>query len=232
LKKNDFIQALKARYHKGLPGKDTQLKVAHGARLDFGRDLTAPENAKLSAVLLCLYPKQSSDIKSSTEHLKENTPPAYHIALIERVSRSNDRHGGQISFPGGKLESNDASLFDCALREANEEIGLDLTKVHRIGQLTDLYIPVSGFHVTPFLVYLDETPIWKRQPTEVQNILEPSLDHLLNPDTLKIKDTWIAEHITLNYVPYYDVEGKKVWGATAMILAELLDMVSDSGLNW
>jgi 8-oxo-dGTP pyrophosphatase MutT (NUDIX family) len=256
---NTFISRLKKRYTAGLPGKDVQLKLAHGARLDFGRDLTAPKDAKLSAVLICLYPKmeigelvtgklvtgKTDQLPVTSNQLPQlpvtsnqlpinqltNTPiPNWHVVLIERVSRSNDRHAGQISFPGGKYDAADKTLYNCALREASEEVGLDPKKVHKIGQLTDLYIPVSGFHVTPFLVYCNEPIEWKAQPTEVNKILEPSLQHLLDPNTLQLTDLWIAEHITLNYVPYYDVEGKKVWGATAMILSELLTMVAEAQL--
>ena len=115
-----------------------------------------PQDAKLACVMLLLYPKDNQT----------------YFVLIERMSTNkNDRHSGQISFPGGKLDQTDLTLLDGALRETEEEVGINRKDIKSIGSLTDLYIDVSNFHVFPFIGTLDYTPKFVPQPTEVQSCL-------------------------------------------------------------
>lgn len=187
-----------------LPGREAQYKMAHAVRHNMP---SPPKDARIACVMILLYPKNE----------------ALYVTLIERMStkKKGDRHSGQISFPGGKLESSDASLLDGALRETEEEVGIDSKKIQTLGALTDLYIPVSNFLVYPFVGYLPEQAQFVLQPTEVQSILETPLDLLQNPATTQLTNIQIPEG-TLKNVPYYNVFGHTVWGATAMILSEFL----------
>ena len=205
----NFIEKLVEKHANGLPGREHQLKMAVHSR-QFVMD--APPEARLAAVMLLIFPKNNE----------------WHILLTERtVNLAPNRHSGQISFPGGKFETNDANLQACALRETNEEVGIPPEAVNVIGAMTDLYIPVSNFHVFPFLGWLKEAPKYQKQETEVQQIIETPLSILQNPRHRGVKNIYIREDFTLEDVPYFDVFGKSVWGATAMMLSEFLEIVND-----
>ncbi len=203
-----FIERLSERYLQGLPGREHQQKMAVLAR---HRTMDAPPTARRACVMVLLFPKNGE----------------WHVLLTERTSSDNpdNRHSGQISFPGGKVEAEDKSLLACALRETFEEVGIPLHSIHIIGEMTDLYIPVSNFHVFPFLGWTVDTPQYQPQETEVKNIIETPLSILQNPDNWKYKDIHINESFVLQDVPYFDVDGKVVWGATAMMLSEMLELL-------
>ncbi|NPV67885.1 MAG: CoA pyrophosphatase [Anaerolineae bacterium] len=128
-------------------------------------------------------------------------------------------HSGQIGFPGGALEPGDGSPVAAALREAYEEIGLLPAAVRVLGELAAVYIPPSGFVVTPVLGVLAERPAFHPNPTEVVGLLELPLADLLD-DARKREQEMILAGVRCR-VPYYDVAGQVVWGATALMLAEL-----------
>ena len=200
-----FIERLIDRHAKGLPGRTFQLKKAVLARRHI---LEAPPTARQSAVLILLFPKNNE----------------WHVVLTERVGNDNDPHSNQISFPGGSLDDSDVSLEACALRETHEEVGIPPETVNIIGKMTDLYIPVSNFHVHPFIGWTAEQPHYQKQITEVKHIIEAPLSLLKNPDNQKRIDLHVRG-MHLPDVPYFDVCGKVVWGATAMMLSEFLEMV-------
>jgi 8-oxo-dGTP pyrophosphatase MutT (NUDIX family) len=145
------------------------------------------------------------------------------IVLTVRHDELSD-HGGQISFPGGQREG-DETLSETALREANEEIGLATDSVHLLGPLTPLYIPPSNFCVHPFLGAATENASLHPTDREVERILRIPLRRLLNPAT-RVVEPWPLHGEKVD-VPYYDVDGPKVWGATAMMLAEVLTLLRD-----
>lgn len=128
-------------------------------------------------------------------------------------------HPGQVSFPGGQREG-DETLPETALREAQEEVALDPSPVRLLGSLTPLYIPPSDFCVHPFVGVLDHVPSLRPTDYEVGEILHVPLPRLLDPETL-VEETWTL-HDQAVQVPYYDIDGPPLWGATAMMLAELL----------
>lgn len=189
-----------------LPGRAAQLKMAaYKARFS----VLPSQNARLAAVLILLYPKSK-----------------WHTVFIQRVSnKSKDRHSGQMSFPGGKFEESDRTLSYAALREAEEEIGIDASKVNLLGPLTDLYIPVSNFLVHPFVGTIDYTPEFKPEASEVSKIVEAPLSLLQDSETRAFKNIQVSPELTLPNVPYFNVHGHVVWGATAMILNEFLELL-------
>ncbi len=147
--------------------------------------------------------------------------------LIRRSSHKSDRHSGQISLPGGRFEELDLDLEDCALREAEEEIGIDRNVVKVLGALTDLYIPISNFSVTPIVSCTEEARSFSMQTDEVDEILSIPLTILLDPDVIKYKPMTIQNGMRIPKVPYYDLNGQVLWGATAMILSEFAELMRE-----
>lgn len=202
---SSFIENIRKSLAKELPGADAQYRMAHAVRRTYA---PPPDNARRAAVIALLYPKQSE----------------WHVVLIQRqATNPNDPHSGQISFPGGKMEADDPSIAFTAIREAEEEVGVISKDIELLGALSELFIPVSNFIVSPFVGYLDYSPTFKRQETEVKDILEIPFQALLDHSNIKLTKMKFGENITLRDIPYFDIGGHVIWGATAMILSELLD---------
>ena len=147
--------------------------------------------------------------------------------IFIRRSRNILHHPGQIAFPGGRRDGSE-TLEQTALREAEEETGIDSNKVRLLGSLTSINIPHSGYCITPFVGFTEEMPAWKLQYEEVEELFEISVHHLLDPKNVLICDAhkengWIR-------IPFYKWKNVKIWGATAMVLSELLE-VYQSSLN-
>lgn len=157
-------------------------------------------NLTSAAVLIALFPKARS----------------WHFPLIRRVV-DGFAHSGQIALPGGRVETGE-TIDEAALREAEEEVGLVRDGVGILGRLSPLPIPVSGFLVHPVVGVLKSEPRWLPQPGEVADIFTVSVDDLLNESN---RTTEIRHFREKPYtVPYFHFKPHKVWGATAMILAE------------
>ena len=163
--------------------------------------------ARKGAVLILLYPHQD----------KINT------VLTLRPSYDGV-HSGQVSFPGGKLEPEDESLAAAALREAEEEVGLDRNEIKLIGNLSNLYIPPSNFLVSPFVGIMDKKPLLKKDDREVEKIIEVPITYFLDESIKGRKMITPREFVSFE-TPYYDVEGHTVWGATAMMLSEMMELI-------
>ena len=206
-----FVDTLRARLTGPLPGRDAQYKMASLRRLQELELIPAPPpDARVACVLNLLYWHEGN----------------WHTILIERTANPRDRHSGQVSFPGGSWEESDGDLVNVALRETEEEIGVPAGQVEILGQLTNLYIPVSNFLVHPFVGILEGAPGFRPQPGEVEAVLTPALSVFQTPENRKKTDLTLHMGITLKDVPYFDVDGRIVWGATAMILSEFLELVS------
>ena len=204
-----FIDHLERQLQLPLPGLEAQFRMAHVTRQSYQGE--PPADAKPAGVLALFYP---------------NPRDHWHLVLIERESRNpKDRHRGQISFPGGQFDPTDASLAQTALREAEEEIGVCAASIRLLGQLTPLYIPVSNFHVYPFVGVTECRPTFQIQPEEVKSILEVPFQHFTSPGIAGRTTIFLADNLQIPNVPFFDVQGKAVWGATAMILSELLAIV-------
>jgi 8-oxo-dGTP pyrophosphatase MutT (NUDIX family) len=202
-----LLSQLADRLARPLPGHDAHLSMAprYPARRD---DVSVRDrDCRDAGVLLLLLPHEGE--------------PA--VVLTVRRDHLPD-HAGQISFPGGRRE-NDEALSDTALREAEEEVALPSAPVRMLGHLTPLYIPPSDFCVHPFVGGLDTAPDLRPTDAEVDRVLRVPLTHLLHPDARKTELRRLDG--TDIDVPYYDVAGQAVWGATAMMLAEFLEVVRD-----
>jgi len=142
---------------------------------------------------------------------------------LTRRPETMKNHPGQISFPGGKVEDEDFSPEDTALREAREEVGIDSAEIEILGCLSDLYVEVSKFSIHPYLGWVDKKPNFKVNYDEVEEII-------LFPVGEFVKNEIVAEtNVQTIFGPlkvkYYPCDGKTVWGATAMILSELIEIL-------
>lgn len=128
-------------------------------------------------------------------------------------------HGGQISLPGGKAEPGETQI-ETALREAEEEIGVPRHDIEVLGTLTEFFVVPSNFLVTPVVGLLKQPPNFIPDPKEVVKILHGSINELIKPDAVKVKEIMAARMFPMQ-APHFEIEGEVVWGATAMMLNEL-----------
>ncbi len=135
------------------------------------------------------------------------------------------RHAGQVSLPGGAVEPGE-TIAAAAFREAREEVGLDDPSVRVLGRLSPLPIAASGFVLHPVVAVAERRPALRAADAEVERILEAPLDRLLDPASLRVEAWRLSRGECL--VPFFSTEGEKVWGATAMVLAELLGLLGSA----
>jgi 8-oxo-dGTP pyrophosphatase MutT (NUDIX family) len=204
-----WFKKLELELTRPLPGVEAQLRMAP--------DMRRPEPGDLplrnGGVLILVYPHRD---KLST-------------VLIKRTEYDGI-HSGQVSFPGGMYEEEDGSLLNTALREAREETGIEISSVRVIGPLTPLHIPVSNVIVHAFVGVTHSRPKFNHDPVEVQYLIEESIHKLLNKANQKTKIMLIAGKEVI--VPYFDMMGDHVWGATAMILSEFLEVIGRSAFKF
>jgi 8-oxo-dGTP pyrophosphatase MutT (NUDIX family) len=146
--------------------------------------------------------------------------------LIQRP-KYKGAHSGQVSFPGGKKEETDRDYMETALREAEEEIGVDPANVDIIGYLSELYIWASNFTVQPVLGFASGKPEFEADVSEVDEIIEAELNDILDKGKIKKREIKTSLGLKID-APYFDIQGKVVWGATAMMLSELADLIRRS----
>jgi 8-oxo-dGTP pyrophosphatase MutT (NUDIX family) len=206
------VQEIEARLLEALarplPGVEAQLRMAPRPRVGWDPH-RFPDGLREGAALLLIYPIDGNP----------------HVLLTVRGSTLR-KHTGQVSFPGGSVDPNE-SFESAALREASEEVGVAPASVRVLGRLTPLHIPVSGFRLHPVVGIVDARPDFVAAEWEVARILEVPIDVLHDPERIQ-RETQTREAMGQSYdveIPYFAVEGFKVWGATAMALAEFLALL-------
>jgi 8-oxo-dGTP pyrophosphatase MutT (NUDIX family) len=148
-------------------------------------------------------------------YLKNNE---WYFPLMQRTINQNDKHSGQISFPGGSRDEDDTDFATTAIRETSEEIGIDQNFVKIIRAMTPIYIPPSNFYVHPFISFTKKNPIFLLQESEAVELIEIPVNDILNLSTEpEMKVLPSSREIA---VPYIDFNGYLIWGATSMILSE------------
>jgi 8-oxo-dGTP pyrophosphatase MutT (NUDIX family) len=190
-----------------LPGAAAQSLMAPRPRPGWNPSSEPPRGLRDAATLVLIYPKAGRATIPFTLR-------PHHLEV----------HRGQISFPGGAVEAGE-SPEEAALREASEEIGLPGDDVRILGRLSPLHIPVSGFLVHPILATRASAPSLRPDPREVSAIVEVSLAHLLDSARWETMETRAGRL----RVPLFPTPRGPIWGATAMILAELLSLLGWSG---
>lgn len=223
-----FVESLAARLKQPLPGAEAQLKMSPTSAKASARPLTrpltrplvgppprplvidAPADVRHAAALILLYEFHGE----------------FHIPLTVRRD-DLPHHPGQISLPGGGIDAGEMAEA-ASLREAEEEIGVDPATVRILGSLTPLYVFVSGFVVTPFVGVVEKRPAFRPEAREVEEILEVPLSQLTDP-ARRMWGNRTRERYLIRF-PYFAVGSPphhQVWGATAMILAEFVQVISE-----
>jgi 8-oxo-dGTP pyrophosphatase MutT (NUDIX family) len=206
---NTIINHLRQALSKPLPGLEAQLRMAPRPRTGWD-PLKFPDDARAAAALLLLYPHHDT----------------VNITLTVRGSELRN-HTGQVSFPGGRVDDGE-TVEQAALREAHEEIGVEPHTVEIIGALTPLHIPVSRYILHPIVGFCTMRPAFQRAEWEVARIIETPVALLQDPQTIKREArSRVVDGKTMEVdVPFYDIDGEKVWGATAMVLAEFCALLT------
>jgi len=205
----DFEELIPKIKKSSLPGIDSQFKLAPSIRKKLGKSINlSKRNPKKAAVLSLLFPDSDGAMKM--------------IFMLRKTYEGV--HSNQIGFPGGKIEASDVCLQATALRETFEEIGVHSKQITVLKELTDVYIPPSNFLVKPFLGVVKERPSYTLEEKEVERLIEIPLQEILSDDfvTSKIINTSYAQDIE---VPIFKFNEEVIWGATAMMLSEIKDLI-------
>ena len=204
----DFVKHLPKIEKESLLSRDAHIKMAPLERISYSDETQyLDKNPKKAAVLMLFYPKN------------ERT----HLALIVRNSYPGV-HSSQIGFPGGKVELSDANLTETALRETHEEVGIAPHQIQVVKTFSEIYIPPSNYLVAPFMGIAYEELTFIPDPNEVKKVLELSIADFLDEQILT-KVTMSTSYATDIEVPAFQVDKYIVWGATAMMMSELKEVI-------
>jgi 8-oxo-dGTP pyrophosphatase MutT (NUDIX family) len=198
-----FIRSLARALRSPLPGREAQLRMATSPRHS---DHTDQCQARRGGVLILFYPWAGQ----------------IHIPFILRPVYDGV-HSGQIAFPGGGQESVDDDLTATALREAYEEIGIPSPQVQVLGHLSEVHISASNYLVVPTVGWLPSPPIFRLDPYEVADVIQVPLTALRDPANRHVEERTFSNQEVI--VPYFGIAGHVIWGATAMMLSELLAVI-------
>ena len=207
-----FISRLESALREDLPGREAQFRMANRNKVKRMQDINTPPDAGKASILILFYPYEI------------NT----RIVFMKR-SEYDGVHSGQISFPGGRKEPSDRDDVHTALRESHEEIGVPEENVKVLGKLTKLYIPPSNFLVTPVVGCTENRPDFIPDPDEVAEIIEVDVDTLLSEKIMKNTRIQVGAGFQIT-APAFCPDDYVIWGATAMILNELLVLIRDHKL--
>ena len=203
-----FIEKLKEELLNDLPGVDAHVRLAPEMRINELKIGKPPDHALESAVLILIY------------RFKDRL----NTVVILR-NEYEGMHSGQISLPGGKVESTDIDLLHTALREAQEEIGIDPDQMEILGPLSRFYVIPSNFMIYPFVAFLPYRPEFYPDPKEVQRVIEIDIFDEIDLTKTTIKTLTFRNNLQIN-APGFAVGNEFMWGATAMIFSELLHVLN------
>ena len=202
-----FLKHIETLKNTKLPGIEAQFKLAPKLRLNYNAKKIKANDPKIAAVLALFYPNQNNKV----------------TLLLTKRANYNGTHSGQISFPGGKVEQSDLNLKQTALRETYEEVGIIDEDIEVIREFTEVYIPPSNFLVTPFIGIIYNKPVFKVN-SEVAKIIEVPFSKLIDETSIgsiKITNSYMKE----TSVPCFKIDDSIIWGATAMILSEIREVL-------
>ncbi|GAA0742910.1 CoA pyrophosphatase [Gaetbulibacter jejuensis] len=206
---NAFLDSVSKIKNLPLPGEASQIKMSPPYRLELmAKQKEAMKNSKHAGVMALFYPDTKQNAK---------------LLLILRKTYKGV-HSAQVGFPGGKFEKDDTSLEFTALRETREEVGVLEQSIKVLRALTPMYIPPSNFTVFPFFGITTTMPSFIKQEEEVEDLIEVELSHFLDDSTM-IKTSVPTSYKVNVEVPAYKLNNHIVWGATAMMLSELKDLL-------
>ena len=204
----DFLKYVPKFSEVTLPASEAHFRMAPSERIEGMKNLNiASKNPKMAAVMMLFYPKNGRT----------------HLVLIVRNSYEGV-HSGQIAFPGGKYEAEDQTFEQTALRETYEEIGIHPDSIEIIMPFTNLYIQPSNFMVYPYLGICREEIIFIPDVNEVAEIIELTLSDFLDDNLIvsaKISNSYVENRV----IPAFKINDHIVWGATAMMLGELKEVL-------
>lgn len=193
--------------NSSLGGLDVQFQLAPKIRLRFSEDKIKKLSPKKAAVMALFYPNEEGET----------------CLLLTLRAEYNGTHSSQISFPGGKHDSKDGNLKNTALRESFEEVGIYTNSVTVFKQMTEVFIPPSNFLVTPFFGYINKTPIFTKNH-EVQELISVKVSDILSESSISTT-TLTTSYATNMEVPCFLLNDYIVWGATAMMLNEMKELL-------
>jgi 8-oxo-dGTP pyrophosphatase MutT (NUDIX family) len=211
---DDLTASLRAALAAPLPGLEAQLRLAPRPRVGWDPH-HLPTGLRHAAALILLYPHRGE----------------VHLPLTVRGGGLRT-HTGQVALPGGAVDAGE-TIEAAAVREAVEEVGVDAAGVEIVGHLSPLHIPVSGFLLHPVVGVTSRRPDFQPSTVEVARLLEVPLAWLAAEASIHTERQQRQRHGTLVdvEVPFFDVDGEKVWGATAMVLAEFLSVATRAGIG-
>ncbi|RCT55069.1 CoA pyrophosphatase [Winogradskyella sp. KYW1333] len=206
---NSFLDAVVKIKHLELFGELSHAKMSPPYRLELAKKMQAKaKSAKKAGVLALFYP--NADFNTN-------------FVLILRKTYKGV-HSAQVGFPGGKYEEGDNDLMTTAMRETEEEVGVPTSILNIIKPMSPLYIPPSNFIVHPFLAVSECKPLFRKQEDEVEDIIEVSLLDFLNDRNVLMTRVPTSYNVEVD-VPAFKLNDHIVWGATAMMLSELKDLL-------
>ncbi len=206
---NIQAEILKQKLSLPLPGKASHLKMSTKARLEeFERYNFNIQSAKKSAVFILFFEEDSK-------------------TKVIFIRRSNyvGIHAGQIAFPGGRFEDKDIELKNTALREVQEEIGIPPNEIELLGRLSDIYLPPSNFNLSVFVGFLTQKPVYQPDSREVAEVIEVDMDNFYAENVIQEKEFFVPSNNYSVVAPYYNVKNAEIWGASAMVMTELMDVI-------
>ena len=204
---NYFLNKIRNLTEKDLPGEEAQFKMVPSIRPSLNWEEIALTKPRKAAVLFLFYPDKNNNANF----------------VVIRRKKYDGAHSGQISFPGGKLEENE-SLQQAALRETYEEVGVDIENINLITQMTNVWVAPSKSLVTPYIAYCKTMPQFTKDDYEVEDIIEIRVSELLAESV--VQQTKVSTSYAKDLsVPAFVINNNIIWGATAMIINELRDLM-------